>query len=410
MKDTSSLPPHLDELVQKVQDELIRRAIPIPRWGEHSEEVLSRFQAWVTEVLDDLNVRLEDAQFRTVAREVAQRILGLGVLEPFLHQEDVEEIIVRPPGHVMLERQGRVEYVGQLASDEYFREVIVRRVAEFTGVDFRAANPQFKVGLPDGSRFTAMIPPLAVGGVSINIRRFTQTKMTFDDLIEAGSMDQETADFLQAVARGIARSCIFAGRPGAGKTTYLNAFSGYLPETAQINTVETFRELQLQQPFVARAVVLEEAFGARRDGAIRMDEVINALALRMRPDVLVIGEVVLKEAAEYLQALNVGLVAHTTIHANSARLALTRLETLSGDIGIPLEERRRIIGHGVGLVVFLAKTYDPERNRFRRFMRELAIVRGVTPDGGDYDLAIIKEGKVSGEFTPLRKDLVPWVN
>ena len=400
---------NLDELVQRVQDELVRLTIPVPRWGENSEDVLSRFQAQVTELLDDLNVRLGDTQFRELAKEVTQRILGLGVLDTFLREEGVEEIIVRPPGHVIVEKHGRVRYVGQLASDDYFREVIVRRVAEFTGVDFRAANPQFKVALPDGSRFTAMIPPLALGGTSINIRRFTRTKMAFEDLIEVGSIDDETADFLRAIARGMAHSVIFAGRPGAGKTTYLNAFSGYLPETAQINTVETFRELQLQQPFVARAVVLEEAFGRGRDGAIRMEEVINALALRMRPDVLVIGEVVLKEAAEYLQSLNVGVVAHTTIHANSARLALTRLETLSSGVGIPLEERRRVIGSGVGLVVFLAKDYDPEQNVFHRFMSELAILRGVASDG-DYDLAVVKEGQAPGKFTPLRKDLIPWLN
>lgn len=400
--------PHLDELVQAVQEELIRLSIPVPRWGETSEEVLSRFRAQVTELLDDLGVHLQDREFRSLAREVAQRILGLGVLEPFLHQEGVEEIIVRPPGHVLVEREGRVGYVGQLASDEYFREVIVRRVAEFSGVDFRAANPQFKVALPNGSRFTAMIPPLAMEGVSINIRCFTEAKMTFEDLVKAGSIDQETADFLKSAAQGMRHSVIFSGRPGAGKTTYLNAFSGYLPRTAQINTVETFQELQLQQPFVARAVVVEEAFG-RKDGTIRMEEVINALALRMRPDVLVVGEVVLKEATEYLQALNVGVVAHTTIHSNSARLALTRLETLSTGSGIALEERRRIIGSGVGLIVFLAKTYDPQEGAFHRFMGELAVVRGVNPDG-EYELAVIKEGKGPGRFTPLRKDLAPWLD
>ncbi|MGD9029284.1 MAG: ATPase, T2SS/T4P/T4SS family, partial [Anaerolineae bacterium] len=187
------------------------------------------------------------------------------------------------------------------------------------------------------------------------------------------------------------------GRPAAGKTTWLNAFSRYLPEDVQLSCVETFQELQMQVPHPHHLVVEEDPDV--------MADAINTTILRMRPDVLVIGEVVSKEALQYVMALNLGIVTHTTTHAKSARLALTRLESLSRGSDIPWMERREIIGSGLGLVVHLAKEYDEATGKYRRFMRELLAVKGVCD--GRYETETLKEWDGQG-FTQMKAGREIW--
>jgi pilus assembly protein CpaF len=253
------------------------------------------------------------------------------------------------------------------------------------------------VGLPDGSRFTATIPPISRQGTAINVRRFALKRFTFDDLLERGSVDEETVELLKEVAVSMDVSVMFSGRPAAGKTTWLNAFSRHLPEDVQLSCIETFQELQMQVPHPHHLVVEEDPDV--------MADAINTTILRMRPDVLVIGEVVSKEAVEYVMALNLGIVTHTTTHAKSARLALTRLESLSRGSDIPWTERREIIGSGLGLVVHLAKEYDEETGKYRRFLRELLAVRGVCE--GRYETETLKEWDGEG-FTPMKPGRKIW--
>jgi pilus assembly protein CpaF len=280
--------------------------------------------------------------------------------------------------------------------DEYFYR-LVRRIADLEGKELGAEKPQIKVGLPDGSRLTATIPPISVEGTAINIRRFALKTMSFDDLVHRQAVDEETVDFLADVARDMEVSVLFSGKPGAGKTTWLNAFSRYLPPGAQVSVIETFQELQLQVPHTHRLVVEEEPEA--------MSDAINLTILRMRPDVLVVGEVVSREAVEYIMALNLGIVSHTTTHAKSARLALARLESLSRRSHIPLEERREVIGAGLGLVVHLTKEYDEETKMYRRFMSELMAIKGVSQTR--YQTEILKRWTGDG-FTPLRGGKEIW--
>ena len=202
-----------------------------------------------------------------------------------------------------------------------------------------------KVGLPDGSRFAATIPPLSRQGTAINIRRFAKKKLRLEDLVQRGSADEETIDFLARVANSMKYSVVFSGRPGAGKTTWLNAFSHHLPERAQLSVVETFEELQPQIDHFHHLVVEEETGD--------MANAINSAVLRMRPDVMMIGEVVSSEAVQYILALNLGIVSHTTTHSQSARMALARLENLARK-DMPIEEMRPVIGVGLQLVVHLS--------------------------------------------------------
>ena len=399
-----------NQLVTDVQDYCIQKEKRVPRWQRDLDEVDKLgFHANVLRAMRDLGFKIAEEDRQGVAQEVAKRIMGLGVLQPFLDEEGVEEIIVRN-GRVQVERMGQIQTVGddgrlgpQADDDYYYR--LARRIADLEGIELGAQTPQIKVGLPDGSRFTATIPPLSSAGTAINIRRFTQKGMTFDDLLEYGSLDEETIEFLKEASASMRCSVVFSGRPAAGKTTWLNAFSQYLPPYAQVSCIETFQELQLKIRRRHHLVVEEDPEVMRK--------AINTTILRMRPDVLVIGEVVSGEAVEYIMALNLGIVSHTTIHSHSAQRALTRLETLARGSDIPLQERRGIIGSGLHLVVHLAKERegDQEEGKWRRFLQEIVEIRGVVPgvvsEYGDYELETVKQWKGDG-WTPLKAGMRLW--
>lgn len=386
-----------NELVKRVQDYCVQREIPVPRWRRQTnqEEELA-FHANVLRAIKELGFQVAEEDRQAVAREVANRITGMGVLQPYLEQEGVEEIIVRK-GFVQIERDGQIHDVGDLAPDIYFYR-LTRRIADLEGKEIGAEDPQIKLGLPDGSRFTAAIPPLSREGTAINIRRFSRKKLTFEDLIDRGAMDAESAEFLKDIARMMDKSVIFSGRPGAGKTTMLNAFTQYLPRHAQLSLVETFQEVQPQLGHFNHLVV-EEGLG-------EVGRVVNVVFLRMRPDVMIIGEIVSEEAIEFIMGLNLGITAYSTTHAHSARLAMTRIETLSRGAGIPLDERREIIGSGLGVAVHIHKGYDPDSQSYKRRMREMIAVHGVkrTAEGVEYDYEVIKEWDPRrGTWTPLRE-------
>ncbi|UCC77316.1 MAG: CpaF family protein [Anaerolineales bacterium] len=383
-----------DRICTSVQGYCVEQEVAVPRWRGAQAGERFAFRAGVLRAIKELQIPVDERELQSVAEEVAKRIVGLGVLHPFLEQDGTEEIIVRN-GYVTIERDGSLEPVGYVASDDYFYR-LARRIADMEGKGLGAADPMIKVGLPDGSRFAATIPPLSREGTAINIRRFAKKKLSMEDLVGRGSADTETIDFLTEVANSLKVSIVFSGRPGAGKTTWLNAFSQHLPERAQLSVVETFAELQPQIEHHHHLVVEEETE--------QMSEAINTAILRMRPDVLMIGEVVSREAVQYILALNLGIVSHTTTHSQNARMALVRLENLARR-EIPVEELRPVIGYGLGLVVHLAKDYDPEKRSYRRYVKELLAVDGY--ENGHYVFNPLKEWTGDG-WTPLREGMARW--
>ena len=339
-----------DGRIPALQQMLLDRRIPFPPWKANADErAYFRFACLRILAEEESVFQIPRDELPQVAERLAANLSGLGVLEPYLASEGIEEIIVRN-GLVQVERAGQVENVGYLASDDYFRR-LAERVAEMGNKPLRAANPFVLVDLPDGSRFTAMIPPLSHHGTAINIRVFARQALSLESLVDRGALTAAQAGFL-ATAFGAERaSLVISGKPGAGKTTLANALLARLPETTQICIAETFEEMRVPQKNVARAVVREDV----EAGRVTMRDVVNVLYTRMRPDVLVVGEVVADEAREFLQAINLGVTALTTIHGNSALDALYRLETLALSEGLPLAAVRERVARGIRLVAHVDK-------------------------------------------------------
>jgi pilus assembly protein CpaF len=398
----------INRIMTKIQDYLVGQEVPVPRWRgssldrsvqqpenrdrrESPEEMA--FKSQILRAMEVLRLDVDERERQQVTEEVFKRIVGLGVLHPLLETDGIEEIIVRG-GYVMTERDGQIRDDGYLAGtgkdgDDYFYR-LSRRIAEMEGKGLGGKDPAIKVGLPDGSRFAATIPPLSREGTAINIRRFSKKKLFMEDLVKRGSANREIIDFLAAVSSSMKVSVVFAGKPGAGKTTWLNAFSAHLPSHCQVTVVETFAELRPQVEHFHHLVV-DEASGSMADA-------INNSVLRMRPDVLMIGEVVSQEAYQYILALNLGIVSHTTTHAQSATLALARLENLA-QREMNIQELREVIGHGLGLVVHLSKDYDADRRQYVRAMSEIIAVRGTKE--GRYVTKVLTKRTGYGEFSPL---------
>lgn len=371
-------------VLPQVQDLVLKRGIQVPGWRAAPEEH-RRFGAAIAQILVEAGISLPGTPGE-VAAILAQMMTGVGVLQPLLEQGDLEEIIVRN-GIVQIERRGRIETLGPMAPDAHFEQV-ARRVADLGRRVLKGNKPYVLVDLPDGSRFTAIVPPLSVRGTAINIRVFNRSTFSFQDLADRGTFAPEDregrlqkvqeeeekpdalpriARFLRRVAERNAATVLISGEFGAGKTTLLNAMCRYIPTEVQVAVVETFEELKIQHPTALRVVVPED-----RPDFPTMDEVLNVVITRMRPDLLIVGEVVRDEAPRFLDAINLGKKAWTTIHGNSALGALYRLETKALASGLPHRAIREQIVFGVDMVVHLRKSRSG-----RRYVEEIALLDGL---------------------------------
>ena len=383
-------------ILPQIQSQVLSRGIPVPGWRASPEE-LRRFSAAVAQIIVEMQVPVVPGE---VAPVLAQMMTGIGVLQPLLEEGDLEEIIVRN-GFVQVERQGRIEDVGALAPDAHFEQV-ARRVADLGRRVLKGDRPYVLVDLPDGSRFTAIVPPLSVRGTAINIRVFNRSAFSLQDLAERGTfspgekekqaeLGEETEDrlptigrFLRRLAERNAATILISGEFGAGKTTLLNAMSQHIPANIQIAVVETFEELKIQHPTALRVVVPEG-----RENFPSMDEVLNIVITRMRPDLLIVGEVVRDEAPRFLDAINLGKKAWTTIHGNDALGALYRLETKALISGLPHAAIREQIAFGVDLVIHLRKSPSG-----KRYISEIALLDGL--EEGHYRLQyLFREGEIN---------------
>ena len=301
------------------------------------------------------------AELETTAGE-ARSLDGrdYGPITPLLHDDSISEVMVNGAGQIYIERKGQLFLSDVTFGTESDLIRVIREIAAFVGRRIDDDSPMVDCRLPDGSRVNAIIPPLAIDGPSLTIRKFARDPFTVQDLISFGTMTAEAAGFLEACVKAHF-NVLVAGGTGSGKTTTLNVLSSFIPDTERVVTIEDAAELQLRQPHKVRL----ESRPARIDGSGRIsirDLVVNAL--RMRPDRIVIGECRSGEALDMLQAMNTGHDGSlTTVHANSPRDTLARLETLVLMSGVDLPQRaiREQIASAIHLIVQQARLRDGSR-------------------------------------------------
>src|SRR5437867_5407541 len=290
----------------------------------------------VTEQLVLDRTPLTREERRQIIREITDDILGYAPLEPLLRDDSVTEVMVNAHDRIYVERLGKIERTSVNFLDDAHLMRIIDKIVSQVGRRVDEASPMVDARLPDGSRVNAIIPPLALRGPTLTIRKFSRDPYTMDDLINFGTLSPKAAHFLAAISKG-KLNVLISGGTGTGKTTTLNAISAFVPGDERIVTIEDAAELQLQQEHV---ITLEaRPANIEGQGEIRIRELVRN-ALRMRPDRIIVGEVRGAETLDMLQAMNTGHEGSlTTIHANSPRDALSRLETLVLTAGVELPLR-----------------------------------------------------------------------
>ena len=287
-------------------------------------------------------------------------MLGYGPLEPLLRDDEVTEVMVNAFDRIFVERDGRIERSTATFVDDAHVMRIIDKIVSQVGRRVDEASPMVDARLPDGSRVNAIIPPLALKGPTLTIRKFSRDPYTMDDLINFGSLTPQAAQFLAACVKG-KLNVLISGGTGTGKTTMLNAMSAFIPGDERIVTIEDAAELQLQQEHV---ITLESRpANIEGQGEIRIRELVRN-SLRMRPDRIIVGEVRGAETLDMLQAMNTGHEGSlTTIHANSPRDALSRLETLvmTGGVELPHRAIREQISSAFDLLVQISRLVDGSR-------------------------------------------------
>ena len=295
-----------------------------------------------------------------LVNDVQHELFGLGPLEPLLADSTISDILVNKHDTIYIERRGKIERSNVTFKDDEHLMRVIERIVSSVGRRIDESSPMVDARLQDGSRVNAIIPPLAIDGPVVSIRRFGSDPLRMSSLIENKALTKDIADMLQMVVTA-RLNVLISGGTGAGKTTLLNALSAYIPETERIVTIEDSAELQLQQPHVVRLETRPPNIEGRGEVTQR-DLVRNSL--RMRPDRIVIGEVRGGEAIDMLQAMNTGHDGSlTTIHANTPRDALSRLETMIQMTGMRLSDRamRQQVASAINLVVQVARMSDGSR-------------------------------------------------
>ena len=305
-------------------------------------------------------VPLSFAERERLAREILDEIFGLGPLEPLLKDPTISDILVNRFDRVYIERNGKLELTGLTFKDDAHLMQIIDRIVSKVGRRVDESSPMVDARLADGSRVNAIIPPLAIDGPCLSIRRFGRDPLTARNMIENKTLTEPMLELLSSMVKG-KLNILISGGTGAGKTTLLNVLSGYIPSTERIVTIEDAAELQLKQEHVVRLET--RAPNIEGKGAVRQRQlVINSL--RMRPDRIVVGEVRGEEAFDMLQAMNTGHEGSlTTVHANSQRDALARIENMSlmANLNIPERAVRQQMASAIHAVCQVARLSDGTR-------------------------------------------------
>ncbi len=344
------------DLHRKILDRLDLEKLGRTTGDSAREEVLILIRSSVNSEA----VPLSFAEREQLSREILDEIFGLGPLEPLLKDPTISDILVNRYDRVYVERAGKLEITGLSFKDNQHLMQIIDRIVSRIGRRVDESSPMVDARLQDGSRVNAIIPPLALDGACLSIRRFGRDPITARNMIENKTLTEPMLEMLSAMVKG-RLNLIISGGTGAGKTTVLNVLSGYIPNSERIVTIEDAAELQLKQEHVVRLETRPPNIEGK--GSVRMRQlVINSL--RMRPDRIVVGEVRGEEAFDMLQAMNTGHEGSlTTVHANSPRDALARVENMvsMANLNIPERAIRQQIANAVHAVVQVARLSDGSR-------------------------------------------------
>jgi pilus assembly protein CpaF len=337
-------------------------------------ELEQKVRQTLQEVLSQEDTPLTTADRARIAQEIADDILGYGPLEPYLRDPDITEVMVNGSADIWIERAGRLyKTEGEFTDENHLRRTIDKIVAR-VGRRVDESSPMVDARLPDGSRVNAVVPPLALDGSLLTVRKFATDPYRIEDLIGFGTMTRTVADFLDACVRG-KLNILVSGGTGAGKTTTLNVLSSFIPEDERIVTIEDAAELQLHQDHVLRLEARPPNIEGRGEVKVR-DLVRNSL--RMRPDRIVVGEVRDAAALDMLQAMNTGHDGSIcTVHANTPRDVLARVETmvLMAGVDLPVRAIREQVSSAIDLVV--------QQTRFKDGTRHITHVTEVVGMEGD---------------------------
>ncbi len=394
-----TFPPSYFVIKDKVQQELIENYNQRPD-TLNSQEGRQVIEPFFNKAIAEAGLVLSRTERNQLFEMIVAEILGFGPIQPLLDDDSVTEIMVNGPNRVYAERGGKLVRVNIKFQDNNHVQRIIERILAPLGRRVDESSPMVDARLPDGSRVNAVIPPLAIDGPSITIRKFSKAPLTVEDLIRFGSFTEEFAQFIEAAV--ISRlNIIVSGGTGSGKTTLLNVLSSFIPSDDRIITIEDSAELQLRQEHVVRLETRPPNIEGRGEVSIR-DLVINSL--RMRPDRLVIGECRGGEALDMLQAMNTGHDGSmSTAHSNSPRDTLTRLETmvLMAGMELPLRAIRQQIASAVDIIVHVERMRDGSRRVV--YCTEVVGMEGetiVTQDIFHFVEEGFQDGRIIGSLRP----------
>jgi pilus assembly protein CpaF len=378
--------------------------------GVEASQRTTFIQQNIGRIFETTQLKLPEDLKKDIFNQVLNDLLGFGPIQPLLDDPDVSEIMVNGPKKIFVEKKGQLTKSEVTFDDDDHVVRIIDRIIMPLGRRVDADSPTVDARLPDGSRVNAVVRPVSIDGPSITIRKFRKDKLKVEDLISFGSITKQMADFLEACVK--ARfNIVISGGTGSGKTTLLNVVSGFIPENERIITIEDAAELQLQQDHVMRM----ETKPANADGlhAVTIRELVKN-SLRMRPDRIVVGEVRGGEALDMLQAMNTGHDGSlTTVHSNSPRDALSRLETLvlMAGMDLPLKVVRQQISSAIDLIV--------QQTRLKDGKRKVTAITEVAGMEGDvvvlsdifkfHQTGVTTDGEVLGDLRPtgIRPNFTP---
>jgi pilus assembly protein CpaF len=397
-RDTSSTPAAYSEIKNRIQNKLIQTLdnLDVTQVAEIRKVILSEFDT----ILSEENIILSRPEKIRISEQIIAEILGLGPIQKLLEDDEITEVMVNGPRNIYVERKGKIQQVPiTFESNEHVKQIIDRIVAPL-GRRIDESSPYVDARLPDGSRVNAIIPPIALSGPTITIRKFSKNPITVEQLYEFGSISQEAMQFLQAcVASRL--NVIISGGTGSGKTTLLNILSDFIPDDERIITIENAAELQLRQNHVITLESRPPNIEGKGEITIRQ-LVVNAL--RMRPDRIIVGEVRAGETIDMLQAMNTGHEGSmTTLHANSPHDVLSRLETMTlmAGIELPMKAIREQIASAIDLIVHQSRMRDGTRKVVN--ISEVRDLQGDTIVMNDifvFEQQGIENSKVIGRMRP----------